>query len=73
MSKAPLPWRHTIELGSAVADGLDAAHVKGIVHRDIKPEERAPHLVLLNVEPIFDSLRSDARFSQVLEEMRFPK
>lgn len=33
----PLPFDETIELAMEIADGLDAAHNKGIVHRDIKP------------------------------------
>src|SRR5438270_9070042 len=38
LAKGPLPWREAIEIGAAIADGLAAAHAKGIVHRDIKPE-----------------------------------
>jgi len=37
LSRSPLSWRNTIELGVALADGLAAAHGKDIVHRDIKP------------------------------------
>jgi serine/threonine protein kinase/tetratricopeptide (TPR) repeat protein len=37
LSRGPLAWRKVAELGSAIAEGLAAAHSKGIVHQDVKP------------------------------------
>jgi serine/threonine protein kinase len=31
-------WRKAVEIGSAIADGLSSTHSRGIVHRDVKPE-----------------------------------
>jgi serine/threonine protein kinase len=38
MAKRALPWRTAAAIAIAAARGLAAAHAKGIIHRDMKPE-----------------------------------
>jgi serine/threonine protein kinase/Flp pilus assembly protein TadD len=38
LKRAALDWRAALPIAVAVADGLAAAHAKGIIHRDVKPE-----------------------------------
>lgn len=37
LERGPLPWRKAVDVAVAIAEGLAAAHAKGIVHRDVKP------------------------------------
>src|SRR4051794_41253424 len=35
IGRGPVPWAEAIEIGIAIAEGLAAAHDRGIVHRDL--------------------------------------
>src|SRR5216683_4025375 len=38
LKQGVLEWRKAVEIATAIAEGLAAAHAKSIIHRDIKPE-----------------------------------
>ena len=38
LGRGPLPLRKAVEIAALMATGLAAAHDKGLVHRDVKPE-----------------------------------
>jgi serine/threonine-protein kinase len=38
LARGPLSVREIVRLGREVAEGLAAAHAKGLIHRDLKPE-----------------------------------
>ncbi|HEY0554744.1 MAG TPA: protein kinase, partial [Thermoanaerobaculia bacterium] len=38
IARGPLPIPEAVRLGREIAEGLAAAHAKGLIHRDLKPE-----------------------------------
>ncbi|HEY0138368.1 MAG TPA: protein kinase [Nannocystis sp.] len=51
LAVAPLPWEVVLEIGLQVASALRAVHQRGVIHRDVKPE----NIVLLR--PLKGELR----------------
>ena len=39
LSGSTYSWRKAVEAGVAIAEGLSAAHSKGIIHRDVNPRD----------------------------------
>ena len=37
LTKGPVPVEKTLELCQQIAEGVEAAHEKGVIHRDLKP------------------------------------
>jgi serine/threonine protein kinase len=66
MDRGPMPARRILDLGAQIAEGLAAAHEKGILHRDLKPEnvllskERLAKIADFGLAKITDGSRAEA-------------
>src|SRR5262249_38978485 len=38
VARGPIGWRDAVRIAAAIAEGLAAAHTRGVIHRDLKPE-----------------------------------
>src|SRR4030095_7969404 len=38
LRRGPIEWREAVQIAASVGEGLSAAHAKGVVHRDLKPD-----------------------------------
>ena len=70
--KGPLPIEKALEFGVQILDALDAAHQKGITHRDLKPDnilvsKKGTKLLDFGLAKQFTTLKeADATLTQAL-------
>ena len=38
IKQGSVAWRDAVQIGASIAEGLAAAHARGVIHRDLKPE-----------------------------------
>ena len=64
IARGPIPLEEAIPLFLQIAEGLEAAHEKGVVHRDLKPA---------NIKVGDDSVRPDSRNGRLHEPGAGPR
>ena len=64
--------QHVPSVVLAMAHAELGRHAQALTRLEQAFDERDPYLVLLNVSPWFDSIRTDQRFERLLDRLNFP-